>query len=116
MNSAHFNDQTGYWDIATSDGEVLNARFCIMATGCLSSTNTPKFEGLSSFEGPVYHTGNWPHEKVDFAGKTVAMIGTGSSAVQSIPLMILFKDGQETARIVGAQGKERILAQLDQHL
>ena len=58
-----------------------------MATGCLSSPNLPKFEGLETFAGPTYHTGDWPHEGVDFTGKRVGIIGTGSSAVQSIPII-----------------------------
>ena len=55
--------------------------------GCLSSPNTPKIPGLEHFKGPTYHTGNWPHEGVDFTGKTVGVIGTGSSAIQSIPII-----------------------------
>jgi cyclohexanone monooxygenase len=58
-----------------------------MATGCLSAPNRPKLEGLESFKGAIYHTGEWPHDEVDFTGKRVAVIGTGSSAVQSIPLI-----------------------------
>ena len=58
-----------------------------MATGCLSSPNLPTFDGLERFEGERYHTGTWPHEDVDFTGKRVAVIGTGSSAVQSIPII-----------------------------
>ena len=58
-----------------------------MATGCLSSPKPPEIEGAASFAGDVYFTGRWPHEKVDFAGKRVAVIGTGSSAIQSIPLI-----------------------------
>jgi cyclohexanone monooxygenase len=58
-----------------------------MATGCLSSTNTPRFEGLETFKGAVYHTGRWPHKEVDFTGKRVAVIGTGSSAIQAIPVI-----------------------------
>ena len=61
--------------------------FCVMATGCLSSPNFPAFEGLDDFDGPVLHTGLWPHEKVDFSGKRVGVIGTGSSAMQSIPII-----------------------------
>ena len=87
VNSAHFNDATGLWDVATSDGNTVQARFCIMATGCLSSTNEPQFKGKDSFKGATYHTGKWPHEGVDFTGKTVVVIGTGSSAIQSIPVM-----------------------------
>ena len=58
-----------------------------MATGCLSSTNEPPFEGVSSFAGATYHTGRWPHEPVDFSGRRVGIIGTGSSSVQSIPIL-----------------------------
>ena len=58
-----------------------------MATGCLSSTNTPNFEGVESFSGSLYHTGEWPHQEIDFSGQRVGIIGTGSSAIQSIPLI-----------------------------
>src|SRR6185436_18294611 len=63
------------------------ARFLIMATGCLSSANIPSFPGRDSFAGKTYHTGRWPHGGVDFTGQRVAVIGTGSSAIQSIPLI-----------------------------
>ncbi|MBL8692039.1 MAG: NAD(P)/FAD-dependent oxidoreductase, partial [Rhodospirillaceae bacterium] len=63
------------------------ARFCIMATGCISTANTPSFPGGDAFEGARYHTGRWPHAKVSFTGKRVGVIGTGSSAVQAIPLI-----------------------------
>jgi cyclohexanone monooxygenase len=84
--SAHFDDATGRWAVETDRG-VVSARFCIMATGCLSSANTPKFPGIDRFAGATYHTGRWPHEGVDFTGKSVGVIGTGSSAIQSIPLI-----------------------------
>jgi cation diffusion facilitator CzcD-associated flavoprotein CzcO len=85
--SAVFDEGRGRWTIETSDGAQTSAQFCIMATGCLSSPNLPKFEGMESFKGERYHTGYWPHEEVDFTGKRVAVIGTGSSAVQSIPII-----------------------------
>jgi cyclohexanone monooxygenase len=85
VNSAKFNDSTGLWDIDTNDGQLIQARHCIMATGCLSSTNEPSFPGQNSFKGETYHTGRWPKEGVDFTGKTVVVIGTGSSSIQSIP-------------------------------
>ena len=85
--AATFDEADGYWTIETSDGARTRARFCIMATGCLSSVNMPKFEGMERFKGDRYHTGHWPHEGVDFTGKRVAVIGTGSSAVQSIPII-----------------------------
>jgi cyclohexanone monooxygenase len=86
VDSAHFDDAAERWSVATSGGERLSARYFVMATGCLSSTNTPKLPGLESFRGARYHTGNWPHEMPDFTGKRVAVIGTGSSAIQSIPI------------------------------
>jgi cation diffusion facilitator CzcD-associated flavoprotein CzcO len=85
--SATFDETEGRWTIETSDGARTSARFCIMATGCLSSPNVPMFDGLERFKGEQYHTGTWPHEEVDFTGKRVAIIGTGSSAVQSIPII-----------------------------
>ena len=85
--AATFDEADGSWTIETSDGARTRARFCIMATGCLSSVNMPKFEGIERFRGDRYHTGHWPHEGVDFTGKRVAVIGTGSSAVQSIPII-----------------------------
>jgi cation diffusion facilitator CzcD-associated flavoprotein CzcO len=87
VEKAHYDDATGRWQIATSDRGQLTAQYCIMATGCLSARNYPKFEGLETFAGPVYHTGAWPHEPVDFTGKRVAIVGTGSSAIQSIPVI-----------------------------
>jgi cation diffusion facilitator CzcD-associated flavoprotein CzcO len=89
VDAATFDDATGRWRVETSDGARCTAAFCIMATGCLSSPNTPKFEGLETFAGERYHTGYWPHQPVDFTGKRVAIIGTGSSAVQSIPIIAL---------------------------
>jgi cyclohexanone monooxygenase len=84
--SAHFDEATSRWAIRTQRGSV-SARFCIMATGCLSSTNTPEFPGLDGFAGSWYHTGSWPHGGVDFSGRRVGVIGTGSSAIQAIPLI-----------------------------
>jgi cation diffusion facilitator CzcD-associated flavoprotein CzcO len=82
-----FDDAANRWRIETGDGGQLSARHCVMATGCLSVPNKPKFKGLETFAGPTYHTGTWPHEDVDFTGLRVGMIGTGSSAVQSIPII-----------------------------
>jgi cyclohexanone monooxygenase len=87
VESARYDESEGRWTVETDGGETYWARFCVMATGCLSSTNRPDFPGLDSFEGETYHTGAWPHEGVDFSGKRVGVIGTGSSAIQSIPLI-----------------------------
>ena len=90
MQAATYDDATGRWTIRTdgSDGRAkCRAQFLIMATGCLSSANIPDFPGRDTFEGDTYHTGHWPHEGVDFTGKRVGVIGTGSSAIQSIPII-----------------------------
>ncbi len=85
--STIYDDATALWTVTTASGEVKTARFVVMATGCLSSANLPNIKGRDSFKGDTYHTGKWPHEGVDFTGKRVAVIGTGSSAIQSIPLI-----------------------------
>ena len=87
VSSATYDESAKRWHVVTDTGTQVHARFLIMATGCLSTTNTPDFPGLNNYEGDTYHTGNWPHEGVDFTGKKVAVIGTGSSAIQSIPLI-----------------------------
>lgn len=87
VTAASFDETTCRWNLTTDTEEHLEGKFCVMATGCLSSTNRPKLPGLENFEGAIYHTGTWPHEKVDFSGKRVGIIGTGSSAIQAIPLI-----------------------------
>jgi cation diffusion facilitator CzcD-associated flavoprotein CzcO len=87
VKSAHYDEHLARWTVTTESGAALNAQFCIMATGCLSSTNLPDIKGRESFQGASYHTGLWPQGGVDFTGKQVGIIGTGSSSVQSIPLI-----------------------------
>ena len=87
VTSAKYNDVDKVWVVETDSGDQVSARYLIMATGCLSAANTPDFEGLSDFSGATYHTGAWPKEGVDFSGKRVAVIGTGSSGIQSIPFI-----------------------------
>ena len=87
VTAARFDEGVSLWGIETEGGDRLIARFCIMATGCLSTFNTPSFPGGDAFRGERYHTGRWPHWPVSFAGKRVGVIGTGSSAIQSIPLI-----------------------------
>jgi cation diffusion facilitator CzcD-associated flavoprotein CzcO len=77
----------GRWAVRTDQGDEVSAQFLVMATGCLSSTNRPGIKGIESFAGPIYHTGEWPHEEPDFTGKRVGVVGTGSSAIQSIPIL-----------------------------
>ncbi len=85
VRSAHYDEASRRWTIETSTGEKVSAQHFIMAGGCISTAQVPKFEGLSDYKGETYHTGNWPHHQVSFAGKRVAVIGTGSSAIQAIP-------------------------------
>jgi len=87
VSAAAFDESSSRWKVTTSDGNQVSARFLIMATGCLSSANLPQIEGLETFAGKTYHTGQWPHEEVDFSGLRVGVIGTGSSAIQSIPIL-----------------------------
>ena len=85
--SASFDEAAKCWRIETDRGDRVSAKFCIMAVGCLSAANRPAFKGIEEFRGPVHHTGQWPHEGVDFTGLRAGVIGTGSSAIQSIPII-----------------------------
>ena len=87
VTAAAFDEAAKCWRIETDRGDRVAARFCIMAVGCLSAANRPPFQGMEDFRGPVYHTGEWPHDGVDFTGCRVGVIGTGSSAIQSIPMI-----------------------------
>ena len=87
VTSATFDEVSNAWTVTTDGGETVVAQFLVMATGCLSSANFPVIEGTETFAGETYHTGRWPQEGVDFEGKRVAVIGTGSSAIQSIPII-----------------------------
>ena len=87
VTRAAFDEATSRWRVETDTGERISARFCVLATGCLSSANLPRFEGRESFAGETYHTGRWPHHEVDFGGKRVGIVGTGSSAIQAIPVI-----------------------------
>ena len=87
VTAAHFDEATLHWHIETDRGDRVTAHFCIMATGCLSTARIPAFPGLESFAGQTYHTSHWPHTNVDFTGQRVGVIGTGSSAIQSIPII-----------------------------
>ncbi len=85
--SATYDGAKTLWTLKTEAGEVYEAPVTVMATGNLSIPRVPDFPGLDQFKGATYHTGLWPHEGVDFSGKRVAVIGTGSSGVQSIPII-----------------------------
>lgn len=85
--AAKFDEGAGRWMVTTENGDRLSTQFYIMATGCLSTSKEPEIDGIGDYQGPIYHTGHWPHESVDFSGMRVGIIGTGSSAVQSIPII-----------------------------
>jgi len=87
VDGAVFDENTNTWSVTTSDGRIVTAKFVVLATGCLSNARLPDIKGLSDFKGKVYHTGHWPHEPVDFTGLRVGVIGTGSSAIQSVPVI-----------------------------
>ena len=87
VSSTVLDEDTLRWTVTTDAGEVVSSRFCIMATGPLSAALTPDFPGLSTFAGEIFHTAHWPHQPVDFTGKRVAVIGTGSSGIQSVPVI-----------------------------
>ncbi|MGA0595195.1 flavin-containing monooxygenase [Enterovirga sp. CN4-39] len=87
VRSARFLETKALWEMVTAAGDVLHARFCIMATGCLSSARIPRLPGMERFRGRSFHTGGWPHEPVSFEGERVGVIGTGSSGIQAIPLI-----------------------------
>jgi cyclohexanone monooxygenase len=87
VDRAVFDESTDTWRVTTSDGKTVTAKFVVLATGCLSNARVPDIKGLPDFKGKVYHTGHWPHQAVDFTGQRVGVIGTGSSAIQSIPMI-----------------------------
>ena len=87
VTEAVFDESAHLWTVRTDRGDVVSARFCIMASGCLSTARRPDFPGMDTFKGKTYHTGHWPHEGVDLAGLRIGVIGTGSSAIQAIPVI-----------------------------
>jgi len=87
VDRAQFDEGANSWSVTTSDGNTVVARYIVLATGCLSNARMPDIKGLADFKGKVYHTGHWPHERIDFTGQRVGVIGTGSSAIQSVPVI-----------------------------
>ncbi|MET0706223.1 MAG: NAD(P)/FAD-dependent oxidoreductase, partial [Tardiphaga sp.] len=86
VESAVFDERRKQWTVSAGAAAVT-AQHVVLATGCLSNARTPEFRGMADFKGRIYHTGHWPHEPVDFSGLRVGVIGTGSSAIQSIPVI-----------------------------
>jgi cyclohexanone monooxygenase len=87
VTSATYDEDAQRWTVRTDTGETIDTQFLIMATGCLSFPKAPEIPGAELFHGPMHHTNRWPHEGVDFTGMRVGVIGTGSSGVQSIPVI-----------------------------
>lgn len=87
VKASWFDENLKTWKITTNTGEEIDAQYFIMATGCISTTQIPNIKGLSDYVGNTFHTGDWPHEEVDFSGQSIAVIGTGSSGIQSIPVL-----------------------------
>ena len=87
VKASRFDEKLKTWKITTNTGEEIDAQYFIMATGCISTTQIPNIKGLSDYVGNTFHTGDWPHEEVDFSGQSIAVIGTGSSGIQSIPVL-----------------------------
>lgn len=87
VTQGEFQSTSNTWNVQTSDGQTHTARFLITATGCLSASRVPDVPGLNDFKGQWFHTGQWPKKPVDFKGKRVGVIGTGSSGIQIIPMI-----------------------------
>jgi cation diffusion facilitator CzcD-associated flavoprotein CzcO len=87
VTAATFDQSSQRWTVTTDRGGDVSAQHFIMAVGCLSTSKRPEIVGIDSFLGRSYHTGHWPHEGVDFTGQRVGVVGTGSSAIQSIPII-----------------------------
>jgi cation diffusion facilitator CzcD-associated flavoprotein CzcO len=87
VQSANYDESTQRWTVTTDTQQQFECTYLITAIGCLSSANEPDIPGRDDFSGACHHTGQWPHEGVDFAGKRVAVIGTGSTGIQVIPVI-----------------------------
>ena len=87
VTAARYDEKANRWHVSTQAGEAFTAKFLIAAVGCLSAANVPRIPGLDTFAGRWVHTGQWPHEGVDFTGKRVGLIGTGSTGIQAAPVI-----------------------------
>ncbi len=85
IKSAQFIAARNQWLVETHDGHRAYTQFLISAVGILSAHQLPDIPGVETFAGESFHTARWPHEKVDFSGKRVGVIGSGATAVQLIP-------------------------------
>src|SRR5688572_9913417 len=87
VTAARWDADADQWEVDVEGGERVRCRFLVSAVGCLSAANVPDVPGLDTFEGDWHHTGAWPHDGVDFTGKRVALIGTGSTGIQATPVI-----------------------------
>jgi cation diffusion facilitator CzcD-associated flavoprotein CzcO len=87
VTAATWDEAAQRWRVTTDRGDDVSAPFLVMAVGCLSAAKQPEVDGIDTFRGPIFHTGRWPHEGVDFTGLRVGVVGTGSSGIQSIPMI-----------------------------
>jgi cation diffusion facilitator CzcD-associated flavoprotein CzcO len=92
VTSAEYDEEANRWRLSTETGASFAAKYVVAAVGCLSTANIPAIPGLESFAGRWLHTGRWPHQEVDFTGKRVGLVGTGSTGIQAAPVIA------ETAR------------------
>ncbi|MGQ0464991.1 MAG: flavin-containing monooxygenase [Sporichthyaceae bacterium] len=84
IESASWDEATNRWTVSTDGGETIEAQFLILASGCLSLAKEPDIPGVADFAGLKLHTSAWPHDEPDLTGKRVAVVGTGSSGIQTI--------------------------------
>lgn len=87
VTRALYDDETARWQVETDAGDRVVARYVVTAIGSISATNVPEIPGLECFTGRWYHTGRWPHDDVNLAGRRVGVIGTGSTGMQLIPVV-----------------------------
>ena len=86
VERADHDAEANAWTVRTNTGDLVRARYLVTAVGIFASAPyTPHLPGLEAFEGEQHHTGRWPTEPVELAGKRVGIIGTGSTGVQAIP-------------------------------
>ncbi len=88
VTAAEYEEEAGTWRVTATEDTVVTARYVVAATGVLSVPYLPDVPGRDTFGGVAHHTGQWPSEPVDFAGKRVAVVGTSSSGVQVVPVIV----------------------------
>ena len=109
--AASFDEARGLWKVGLDDGEEIEGRFFILAGGAISVPKPPEIDGIERFRGACYHTGSWPHEPIDFSGQRVAVIGTGSSGVQTTTAIV-----DEVATALGEAARTVPILLVEQNL